>query len=364
MGIRFDRDARRATNGPLIFFTLVKDEAFEEEIQSAFLSNLSFYAYRFPNDTFLSYGSSEGFLESIGIPGFVVGMFSPSLPYLTIPYKGIKKTEVYGLRYEMPSKSTTFSEYSDEIDRLVRKLKQRDGEKVVISRVLVREEKIDIADLFYEFCHRFPDAYVFCFSTPATGCWIGASPELLLEGDPSGFHSMALAGTRPVASESEWDLKNIEEQRIVTDYICDIFQRNGLEPKLGETFSKSAGNIEHICTPVSAEYRRDSKITDDRFQKLLRDLSPTPALCGSPKDFALEQIDLLEKFDRGCYGGFCGPFHNWNDFNFNVILRCAAVNERRLCIYAGGGITAKSEISVEWEETESKIKSIFPRIYS
>ena len=87
MGIRFERNNRKATNGPLIFFSIVKDEAFVEEIRGAYISGLSFYAYRYPGDSMMSYGSSEGYVVGIETPGFVIGMFDPSKPFLTIPYK-------------------------------------------------------------------------------------------------------------------------------------------------------------------------------------------------------------------------------------------------------------------------------------
>ena len=88
-------------------------------------------------------------------------------------------------------------------------------------------------------------------------------------------------------------------------------------------------------------------------------MSPTPALCGSPKEKALKIIKENEDFDRGCYGGYCGPFHSTGDFTFNVVLRCASVTDRRYCLYAGGGITSESIVSAEWFEIESKIKNVF-----
>lgn len=350
MGIRYDRDSRRATNGPLIFFSMVKDPAFEMEINSAFLSGLSFYAYRGPDDSMMSFGSSEGYVEGLGIPGFVIGFFSPELPIITIPYSGVKKREKSNSLYTMPQSSTTFEEYSREVEQIITDIHQGEGQKVVAARVIVNEETMDVAEKFYELCDRFPEAFVFCFGTPATGCWIGASPELLLEGKEKELRTMALAGTRSAYSPAPWDIKNIEEQRYVADYILDVFQKSGLNSEEEETFTRVAGNIEHICTPIKCDLK-EKKIC---IPGLLRELSPTPALCGLPKEFGLREIARLENFERGCYGGFCGPYHSDSDFHFNVVLRCASVNEKRYCVYAGGGITAKSDVREEWAETEAK----------
>lgn len=356
MGIRYERDNRKATNGPLFFFSLYRDEAFEEEIRGAFYSGLSFYAYRFPHDNMLCYGSSEGFIEGIGEPGFVIGMFSPAFPYFTIPYKGVKTAQNRGSLYNMPSESTPREVFEHEVDQIIKNLKPLEEAKVVAARVLVRNNGFDIAEKFYDLCQRFPEAFIFCFSTPATGCWIGASPELLLSGNENYISTMSLAGTRLAGSSRDWDVKNIEEQRIVTKYIEQVFKNNGLNPLTEEPSTVKTGEIEHICTRISAE---NSNLSVPGLSGLLKDLSPTPALCGYPKDFALNLIYKLENFERGCYGGFCGPFRSVSDFTFHVSLRCAAVSEKVACLYAGGGITARSGPSSEWLETTLKLRNTF-----
>lgn len=353
MGIRFDKDIRRATNGPIIFFSDPSSEsAFAEEIRCAIISGLSFYSYRQPGDLMISFGSSEGYIDGLGIPGFVVGRFNPQLPFITIPYKGIKSNSGIDEVYMMPYVSTTEKEYCEEVEEIQSVLQHDNDRKIVAARVLVRDSELDIASTFFDFCRKFPNDYIFCFSTPVTGCWIGASPELLLEGNSGQLRTMALAGTRQIDSKEPWDEKNIEEQNIVTDYICEKFIDSGLDPHMGERFSKVTGKIEHLCTPINSD---TGAMQPFILESLLKSLSPTPALCGNPKELALETISRIENFDRGCYGGFCGPYHSSEDFSFNVVLRCASVSEQRYCIYAGGGITIKSNPRDEWLETEIKI---------
>ena len=319
----------------------------------AFKSAECFYLYRSPASSEIISGRTDGYLEGLGEPGFVIGMFLPDLPVITIPYAGTNKKELDSL-YTMPPSSTTCMDYCEEVRSIVKIIEAGKGNKIVAARVKLMNETLDVEKKFKELCFRFSDAYVFCFSTPATGCWIGASPELLLEGKDNMLGSMALAGTRVAGSLFDWDVKNCEEQDIVQEYICQIFEKNGLIPHKGETHTKRAGGIEHICTPISVPAEN---ITEDRLENLLKSLSPTPALCGNPKDFAIEQILKLEKFERGCYGGFCGPYNGVKDFVFNVVLRCASVEENRYCLYAGGGITSKSKEDEEWEETERKLNS-------
>lgn len=354
MAIRFDKDTRRATNGPMIFFSDPSAEiSLGDEIRGAIESRLSFYAYRRPGDLMITYGSSEGVVEGIGIPGFVIAPFNPDLPYLTIPYKPVKPFRSSdGNAYSSPARSTTFDEYQAEIEGIKQCLENHGFGKTVAARVCVEKGAVDVGSTFAELARLHPDAFVFCFSTPHTGCWIGASPELLLESSARGLSTMALAGTRPANSQCEWDIKNMEEQQMVTDFISDSLQKNGISPSLGDTVSRRAGKVEHLCTPISGSPA--NPVSPESLTGLLRDLSPTPALCGTPRDMALKLIRDFEQFDRGCYGGFCGPYRSPSDFSFYVTLRCALVEATKYCIFAGGGITLRSDAIPEWEETEIK----------
>ena len=355
MAIRFDKDTRRATNGPVIFFSDASSQnAFAEEIESAYLTGLNFYSYRLPGDLMISFGSSEKIIEGIGEPGFVIGMFNPEIPFLTIPYKATSRMSVGETLYNYPEHSTGSEDYRREVEGIVSDIDNIPGRKVVACRVEIRNRPLDLAATFFDFCRKFPETMVFCFSSKVTGCWIGASPELLLKCHGGNLETMSLAGTRKAAGREVWDKKNDEEQLIVTEYIVKILQKHGLTPEIGERFTKITGEIEHLCTPISALKTQNLHLYD-----LLKDLSPTPALCGNPKEFALHEIKKYENFDRGCYGGFCGPFHSEEDFSLNVVLRCASYQENRYNVYVGGGITNRSEFSEEWKETNLKLRNMF-----
>lgn len=358
MGIRYSRDTHRATNGPMIFFSDPSAEInLTQEINGAISSCLSFYSYRRPGDMMVSFGSSEGVVLGYGTPGFVIAPFSPEHQVVTIPYSPVKEMirSAAGTS-TFPSHSTTPEEHASEIQEIQRALQEIGGGKIVAARAICKEGTLDVGATFCDMCRRYPSAFVFAFSTPLTGCWIGASPELLLEGNAKGLHTMALAGTRSLDYQGTWDAKNIEEQQFVTQYIAGCFKGHGMDTSVGKTFTKPAGSIEHICTPIDAvtNYPLDAS----SLASLLSDLSPTPALSGYPRDLALRVISDCEHFDRSYYGGFCGPYRNPADFSFYVTLRCALAEEERYALFAGGGITLKSDAGKEWEETEMKASTI------
>lgn len=369
MSIRFDKDTRRATNGPMIFFSDPSAEtAIGEEIRSAIKSRLSVYAYRHPEEMMITFGSAESIFEGIGCPGFIIAPFYPNYPYLTIPFKPETSTNRLSSTpsskittiYSKPT-TTTRQQYEKEVNAIREALSEEGYGKVVAARAIAGHNSIDPGTTFTTLCRKYPNAFVFCFYTPYTGCWVGASPELLLEAYGGSLQTMSLAGTRKCFSSGNWDDKNIEEQIMVTDFITEVLRKNSLIPLLGNTFTKQAGIVEHICTPICADINT-SGFDTERLTRLLRDLSPTPALCGLPRTLALSLILKYENFSRGCYGGFCGPFHNCTDFSFFVNLRSALIERDSFCIFAGGGITSKSNVDLEWQETELKAQTILSSI--
>lgn len=252
-----------------------------EEINGALDSRLSFYAYRLPHDRMATFGSSEGVVEGIGIPGFVISPFMPDETPVTIPFTPCISSIPENASKSFPDHSTSPEEHAMEVEAIKSALDGMEGGKVIAARVSIGKGKIDIGATFTRLEAQNPEAFVFCFSTPVTGCWIGASPETLLKSSSNGLSTMALAGTRRASTDGEWDWKNILEQKIVTTYIVDTFKNHGIPVETFPTFTKNAGKVEHLCTPVTGIPKES--LDTSRLKSLLSDLSPTPALCGDRK---------------------------------------------------------------------------------
>lgn len=90
---------------------------------------------------------------------------------------------------------------------------------------------------------------------------------------------------------------------------------------------------------------------------LLKDLHPTPAVGGMPKDLAKNFILDNEGYDRSFYAGFAG-YENENESEFFVNLRCAKIYSNKINLYVGGGIMPDSIPENEWKETELKSRTI------
>jgi isochorismate synthase len=127
---------------------------------------------------------------------------------------------------------------------------------------------------------------------------------------------------------------------------------NNFNQKGPETVA--AGKIAHLRTvfqfPVSE--------IKNKIGKLVKELHPTPAVCGLPKEKAFDLILTTEKHKRRFYTGFLGPVNQNGNTDLFVNLRCAELGENTMNIYVGGGLTASSVAENEWEETIRKSQTL------
>lgn len=361
-------------------------------LEAAVGCGASFYCYRQPSECAVHCGAAPSVSPCLSLPGYVVTDFTNSHTFTFTSDAGYETKLIAGdIKpdstaavtsgiHPFPEVSTSRPYHERIVAAAVECLAGYDQRKIVLSRVLIGETERNIAGLFSSLCEAYPAAYVFCFISPQTGCWLGASPELLLRSDGARLHTMALAGTRPACSSDvengvgvyrsvgDWDQKNILEQRCVTDFIQAAFEAEGYAAEAGMTYTRGAGPVEHICTDISAVLHRDFGLME--LQRLLRRLSPTPALGGYPRDAALQFIRNNEKHSRAFYGGYCGFCESPLKFELNVNLRSMRLRssgyegKMTYAIYAGGGITAYSHPAAEWDETTRKASSLLPFVFS
>ncbi|MDE6381027.1 MAG: chorismate-binding protein [Muribaculaceae bacterium] len=326
------------------------------------------FKYRLPNATKVISGGSQRIVKGFA-KGFVIAPFAnPEEGMMTIPYDFINPEDKFTpLPAEIPT-TTPREDFEEEVGLIIRSLFDKRS-KTVAARIIRIDASTDIDATFDVLCSAYPDAFVFLFSTPLTGTWIGATPELLLRKEGEFISTMALAGTRQSSQSNEaWDEKNSEEQEMVSEFITERLIRLCSTVTVGKTITKKAGPIEHICTPIHA-YMPPSDLADEyeesyhnRLRKLLTELSPTPAVCGSDRKKSLELIRRSEKFPREMYGGFCGPNDIEGVTSFFVNLRSAKVSPEAAAIYVGCGITPLSIPEKEWQETELKSKTILSKL--
>lgn len=329
-----------------------------DRINSTLNYDLNFFAYRIPGEKSAVFGASKNISSDLSSNGFIIAPFIEDensskfiIPFdydTDIPLNVAKHKENYFLAEE---EGTNHNEYISQANDIINYLKDNGG-KIVLSRQIIVKQQINIGKTFKTLAEKYPNAFVFCFYSYLTGLWIGASPELLFSLKENEINIMSLAGTRPVGTCCSWDIKCIEEQQIVTDYIANILSNNGLHSYISQPYNRQAGPVEHICTDIRA--RLESHID---IWELIDNLSPTPALSGYPKEKAISIIKNIEKHNRRYYGGYIGIQNN-SELLLYVNLRSMAYDGERCAIYVGGGYTSQSNALDEWKETEIKSKTL------
>lgn len=247
-------------------------------------------------------------------------------------------------------------EYCDTLQRVIEVIKENKLPKLVYSRrkIFTDFKTIDYKESFNNLCQTYPNAFRYIFND-GENAWMGAFSEVLGKFDKitHQFETMALAGTLPVTEE--WSEKEIEEQKPVTSYIQDILKNYSDQVQQSETYDHVSGNIKHLRTDFK------TVIKPEDLDSLIKDLHPTPAVCGIPKDFCNENIRKYEKFPREFYAGYIKIETEENILYF-VNLRCARLYKDSVHVFVGGGITAQSNPEKEWIETELKSEAILKNL--
>jgi isochorismate synthase len=275
--------------------------------------------------------------------------------FKTAKFYTVKKTET----------SAAAASYTELVMHGVQQIEKGTFEKVVPSRTKMIDLPLgfDIVQSFQNLCDAYPNALISFVSSPETGSWLGATPEVLVSvEDKAIFRTVALAGTQPYNTgvnlrSVAWTQKEIEEQALVERYVISCFKKIRVR-EYDEHGPKTvvAGNLMHL----KSDFTVDMKAIN--FPQLgsvmLQLLHPTSAVCGMPLEPALEFLQKNEGYNRQFYAGFLGPVHVNNNINIFVNLRCMQLLDSKAILYAGAGVTIDSIPENEWNETEIKFNTL------
>jgi menaquinone-specific isochorismate synthase len=234
--------------------------------------------------------------------------------------------------------------------------------KIVLARrSLFRfERNIDSFLLLKKLCPAYLNSFCFLFQFNRNFTFLGITPEELYS--RSGLHIFcdAIAGTALRGDSDEEDQrlgtellssdKNVREHRWVVQALENSLNNLcGRWDKLNEEELLKLTYIQHIVTRFQGNLK--SQISD---ADIIREMHPTPAVAGFPREVSLKYISRLEKFDRGWYAGPVGWLSR-EEARFAVALRSALINQKEFLTFAGAGIVKGSQSDREWEEIENKL---------
>ena len=247
--------------------------------------------------------------------------------------------------------------FTENVKRIIHLIGLNGLLKVVVSRVSKATlPKTRRMEFFNHLCKVYPNAFVYYFEDPILGAWIGASPEILLRRIDQQYFVMSLAGTQKKDENREWTEKERVEHQLVADFILEKIQDFGAENiEISGPYAQVAGPVKHLRTDLSFNMNVALETS------LIGALHPTPAVCGMPRDMAMETYSQLEQHQRELYTGYIGLFQKNQSYSY-VNLRCAQMIENDIYIYVGAGITHESDPESEWQETENKLKTLLDQL--
>ena len=335
-----------------------------EHLKKRINENNAFVVFRLPEDSFIQlYYQKDNILNTsidLNVNGFIMAPFDKAS---IIPFIPNTNSERISISKKGKSFSQLISYSEKEEDRVVFKNKVEKAKKeialgkfkkVVLTRRVKGKANKPLEELFLSLEQNYPNAMVYLFVHPKVGTWFGASPEQLISSEGQRFTTMALAATQLAkTSIPRWTKKEKDEQELVVQQIeKDLLQHYAQnEVKKGETHSRKAGHLVHLCTNFIFPKNKN------HIGEIVKSLHPTPAVGGIPKKEALTFISQYEGYNRSFYTGFFGPISN-DSIQLFVNLRCAQYFSNKVLMYAGAGITKDSDPQKEWEETQRKLKTI------
>ena len=248
---------------------------------------------------------------------------------------------------------TSREDYFKQADHLLSCIKENNFSKAILSRIKnIDLAKPDYGQIFRSLVNAYPKAFCYFFNIPGQGSWMGASPEVLLKTDATGFETVALAGTlaKPEFGEPQWTDKEKEEQQIIVDYVKTKLDQRNISYQLEGPRNSVAGKVVHLKSVFSSSHSIDPV-------DVALALHPGPAISGYPIKEALDFIGTTELHQRSYYCGFLGPVSDQETTLF-INLRCLQLFQNSVSIYVGGGYTKDSKVESEWNETELKSQTL------
>lgn len=192
-----------------------------------------------------------------------------------------------------------------------------------------------------------------------------ASPERFLKKTGNRLISEPIKGTtaRSKSEKEDQSLKEAllsEKNRAENLMIVDLVRHDMSQVcktgtvKVDKLYEiQSFGTVHQLISRITGEL-------DDKNTGIdaLKSCFPMGSMTGAPKLRVMQEIERHEDYKRGIYSGSVGYFNPEGDFDFNVVIRSAFIENKNVVYPVGGAITSDSDPEEEWNETIIKAKSI------
>ena len=257
--------------------------------------------------------------------------------------------------------SISTAAWKERVAQAITRIETTKVDKVVLARDLLATTSADIdaRPILAKLASEYPSTWTF-----AVDGLVGATPELLLRLSRGMVTSRVLAGTIPKTGDDAKDLalaaslarssKDLEEHEYAVRSVAEALEPFCSSTNVPESpFVLHLANVMHLATDVTGALT-ETKHRVDAFS-LLKNLHPSAAVCGTPRNIAFDIIDEIEGMNRGRYAGPVGWIDASGDGELGIALRTGQITGKEIRIYAGCGIVAGSNPEKELEESNAKM---------
>ena len=257
--------------------------------------------------------------------------------------------------------SISTAAWKERVAQAITRIETTKVDKVVLARDLLATTSADIdaRPILAKLASEYPSTWTF-----AVDGLVGATPELLLRLSRGMVTSRVLAGTIPKTGDDAKDLalaaslarssKDLEEHEYAVRSVAEALEPFCSSTNVPESpFVLHLANVMHLATDVTGALT-ETKHRVDAFS-LLKNLHPSAAVCGTPRNIAFDIINEIEGMNRGRYAGPVGWIDASGDGELGIALRTGQITGKEIRIYAGCGIVAGSNPEKELEESNAKM---------
>ncbi|WP_247670992.1 isochorismate synthase [Pseudoalteromonas sp. MMG005] len=240
-------------------------------------------------------------------------------------------------------------------------------EKIVLSKQvdMTFENTIQKERVLCQLLQQSRSGYHFSFPVTDSATLMGVSPELLLAKHHQHIMTNPLAGSIPRAPTEELEAAN---KQALFNSGKDRFEHAVVIEDMEKVLAPFCTTLEVPAQPsllstatmwhLSTELKGTLKNAQTHILEIANQLHPSPALCGKPTNPAYQHIQSLEKHSRALFSGIIGWCDKHGNGEWVVVIRCGQLEHNQARLFAGAGIVAASDPTLEWQETNAKLKTM------
>lgn len=195
------------------------------------------------------------------------------------------------------------------------------------------------------------------------GDMASTSPELFIHINRQGrIASHPIKGTRsrhathapPLSDNAKERAENVMIVDLIRHDLARVCQPGSVTvDRLWDVETHAA--LHQLVSSISGQQRADQGVWD-----VVGALMPGGSMTGAPKAAAMALINQLEQRPRGVYAGALGWVGDDGGAQLSMVIRTAWFRDGQVRLGVGGGITADSVPSNEWDEVLLKARATLP----